>query len=105
MKKHILEYYEYQDIINLMCEFMDFPPSEFRNYHRIIGGGYKDLWHIWVDVFHVENDSYQYESFEDLLEYEDGIIIRYGEWAEPFFRALEHVRDTIGDEITIHYSW
>ena len=38
--------YDWFDIKNELCKIMDIPENAFRDYHKIVGGDYKDFWHV-----------------------------------------------------------
>ena len=58
MKKEFLEYYLWSDIKKEICQRMKIDKKDFRNYHNIVGGEYKDLWYEWIKYFDIPiNDT------------------------------------------------
>lgn len=44
--------YHWNDIKLAMCEVLEINESDFRDYHNVVGGDYKDCWHVIVsDIF------------------------------------------------------
>ena len=106
MRKHIIEYVDWQDLQEEICKEMGIDEKYFRDYHKIVGGDYKDLWHKWMHYFQeVRNDTIvrfdlgeRIESKLDWLKEEDE------EWLTPFVEAVYKVCDD--NEFThIRYSW
>ena len=109
MDKHTLEYYDWFDIQKEICKEMGIEEQYFRDYHKLIGGEYKDLWHEWMKYFQsnvsndtiVENDSQYWESQSSKI----GWVKNDGkEWLEPFVRTIYKIFDD--NKIThIQYTW
>lgn len=106
-----------------ICKEMGIEYNDFRRYHKVVGGEYKDLWHlyIWrVGHPHIINGGYTYfdwseiyddEMKEHLKEYwakdnpmkakEEG-----SEWILDFFDAIERLFVKLDKtEILIYYYW
>jgi hypothetical protein len=107
MKRTIITYYEWLDIQSEICKEMGIGEEYFRDYHKIAGGHYKDLWHIWLHHFDVEvrNDTIVSndlgDSLESKLEY---LIKEEGEWVRPFVQAVYQVWDKYEIEY-VRYFW
>lgn len=109
MKPTEIKYYDWEDIQLEICREMGISPNDFRDYHRVIGGPYKDLWHEWLNYFtdDIQNGSIKPdyismgESIESKLEWvtEDG-----KEWLEPFIRAVYKIWDD-NDIKWVRYFW
>jgi len=107
MKGEIIELYDWLDIQKEICLEMGIEQQYFRDYHKVIGGKYKDLWHEWLEYFDVEvrNDTIVRndlgESIESKLEWikEDG-----KDWLEPFVEAVYKVWDKFNIQY-VRYSW
>lgn len=107
MKSKTIKFFDWFDIQKEICKEMGIEEENFRDYHKVIGGEYKDLWHVWMEYFEsditnghiVSNDLG--ESIESKLEWvkEDG-----KEWLEPFIKAAYKVWDDYGIE-NVQYSW
>ena len=120
MKTREAVYVEYDEIQKRVCEILDIKEEQFRKYHDVIGGPYKDLWHVWL--WYVDDRVHNDSMFPHLLEtrqgYDDYFINsfkeRFNTWtwqdAEPFFSAVKHVEEelatqTKSDTVWIEYSW
>jgi hypothetical protein len=118
--------YDYfRDIQPKLCEYMGINEEHFRSYHKLIGGDYKDFWHIFMDTMDDRfkgNDSYMImfvpeESFEDLDEYYTSQMLkgdRYGfakkwqkhrDWSRPLYDAIAQLHRDYGDELLVYISW
>ena len=51
MKKREISYYNWSDIQTEVCKEMGIDEEYFRDYHKLVGGKYKDLWHEWLKYF------------------------------------------------------
>ena len=113
-KKHTLVYYEWKDVEHAICDSLNIDHSLFRDYHKVIGGDYKDLWHLWLwlESDRVYNDvicKIWICLYEDTDEYfVQKVIKHFGEWA---LDVIEHIFDVLqtlaedNDYIFIHYEW
>lgn len=106
MESKEIKYFEWVDIQNEICKEMNIDKKYFRDYHKIIGGNYKDLWHEWMEYFdEVKKDSIvrrdMCERMESKLRWveEDG-----KEWLYPFVRAVYKVWEDNKIEY-IRYYW
>ena len=105
-----LSYYDWDDIQQFLCNQMGIGIEQFRDYHEVVGGEYKDFWHVWISINYdqVRNDSYETCFFDMLIDAlgEDGEVDEYGDWVAPLKPALEALQKEIGaDEFTVRYSW
>lgn len=101
-----IKYFDWIDIQKEICKEMNLDGKYFRDYHKVIGGEYKDLWHEWMEYFDgVKNDTIVRsdlgECVESKLEWvkEDG-----KDWLEPFVNAVYKVWDDNGIEY-VRYFW
>jgi hypothetical protein len=107
MKNKTIVVFDWSDIKSEICKEMGIKENLFRDYHNVIGGDYKDLWHEWLNYFNSEltNDSIQSvdlgESAECKIEWvkEDG-----KDWLEPFINAVYKVWEDNEIEY-VSYSW
>jgi hypothetical protein len=106
MESNTVTYHNWSDIQRAICEEMGMDESYFRNYHKIDGGEYKDLWIIWLDYFDdVKNDTIVTNDLGEMLEIKVEWLTEEGkEWAVPFVEAVYKVWDKYGIE-NIKYSW
>lgn len=107
MKENIIAYYEWEDIRAEICKEMGIDEKYFRDYHKLVGGEYKDLWHVWIGYFDSEiiNDTIVNSCIHDSLEVKLGYLIEEeGEWVKEFVEAVYRVWDKYKIE-HIKYSW
>lgn len=110
LQKQVIEYYDWNDVEAFLCEKMEIPVDKFGNYHDIVGGKYKDFWHVWLSLVHYDviNDKMSKVWFDMLLDEDnrDEIIKEYGDWVKILFPSIEELQKEINDEsINILYSW
>ncbi len=95
------------DIQKEICKEMNIDHEYFRDYHKLIGGKYKDLWHEWMKYFQsgIQNDvilkNDMDESMESKLNWTKG---DGKDWLEPFILAVYKVWDKYEIEY-VKYSW
>lgn len=106
MKKREISYYNWSDIQTEICKEMGIGEEYFRNYHKLVGGKYKDLWHEWIRYFDDEVNngvivSCEIEEKEDKIEWvkSDG-----KDWLIPFVEAAYRVWDKY-DIKYVKYFW
>lgn len=102
-----LIYYDWDDIEKQLCEYMNIEPKYFRNYHQVVGGEYKDFWHVWIKLVYddVRNDSYISMHIEMFKDRED-MFDRFGNWIQTFLDAINKLFEELNtEEIVIHYCW
>lgn len=107
MKKHTVEYFDWFDIEKEICEEMGIEEQYFRDYHKLIGGEYKDLWHIWLEYFESipNNDTIVFNDLgEEMSSKIEWITIKGDDWAIPFVEVVYRVWDKF-DIGYIKYSW
>jgi hypothetical protein len=107
MRKHTVEYYKWSDIQKEICKEMGIEEDYFRDYHKVVGGDYKDCWHIWLEYFQsdVTNDTIVHNDCGERMDVKLEWIKEEEEgWAEPFVEAVYRVWDKFGIEY-IKYSW
>lgn len=106
MKKNV-EYFEWDDVKRMICEEMGIDEEYFRDYHKLIGGDYKDLWHAWMEYFddNVSNGSIiSVDISEDLESKLEWIENEGDNWLEPFVRAVYSVFEKNSIE-NVRYYW
>ena len=79
----------------------------FRDYHKIVGGEYKDLWHAWLKYFESDisnGDIRQNDVGESMESKLDWVKSDGKDWLEPFVIAVYKVWDD--NEIEwVQYAW
>ena len=103
-----LTYYDFYDVEKYICQELGIEQILFRDYHKVVGGPYKDFWHVWIDIHYGEIQNGAYETLWFDMAYERLIKLkeRYGDWImvlEPVLKKLQ--QETEQEYITIQYWW
>lgn len=115
----IIIVYNWFDIEKEICKEMGIQENQFRKYHEVVGGDYKDLWHVCIDMVIPEqfsNDTIvrfykNDEPFELNPEIDWGwnkYIKKKGDWVIPFIKAQEKVFSELNanhDDFYVEFSW
>lgn len=107
IKEQTLIYHNWSDIQTAICEEMGIDEKYFRDYHEIVGGEYKDLWHIWLHYFESEvtNGNIMSNDLGEMPEYKKEWLKEDDkEWAFPFIDAVYSVWDD-NDIENVKYFW
>ena len=107
MEKHTVEFYDWSDIQKEICKEMGTKEQYFRDYHKVVGGEYKDLWHIWLEYFdsEVTNDTIVRNDCDERMDVKIEWVTEEGdEWAITFVEAVYKVWDKFEIEY-IRYTW
>lgn len=107
MKSKTITYFDWSDIKKEICKEMKIAEIYFRDYHKKIGGDYKDLWHEWMEYFSSEirnGDIHQFDLGECIESKIEWIRQDEKEWLEPFVKAVYKVCDKYNIK-NIKYSW
>ena len=106
MEKTTISYFKWCDIQKSICDEMNIDQKYFRDYHKLVGGDYKDLWHEWIEYFDdVKNDTIVHNDLEESMESKMEWIIEDGkDWLKPFVVAVYNVWDKHEIEY-VKYSW
>lgn len=106
MEKNKIEYYNWKDIKLEICKKMGIDPIYFRDYNKLVGGEYKDLWHEWLIYFDdVKNDTIVRNDLGEAFEYKLEWVKENGkDWLEPFVKAVYEVWNEYEIEY-VKYSW
>lgn len=119
IKVSTLEYVNFNDIEEFICKELGIEQKYFRDYHKatvlengihkVIGGEYKDLWHVWMSLVGSEEncEGYQPVCLEYIMNsyYHKQAVKAHGDWIECLRKPLEKLRDQLGDDIVVYYSW
>ena len=106
IKGETVTVYEWSDIQDEICDVMGIPRDKFRDYHEIVGGDYKDLWHVAVDS--VVPDNMSNGTIVTMWPIDDiKWVIKSGEeWTRPFFEAYNTVMEELDDNgVLVSFSW
>jgi len=117
LKTKTVKYVEWNNFKEEVCKEMKLDPALFRDYHKVIGGDYKDLWHVWLwwnEDKRITNGVISPVTFDSYMEWDDAFWkvdleeAGYGTWAIPFLEAVETVVRKHGDKrgtLYIEYKW
>jgi len=109
IKVSTLEYIHFNDIEEFICKELGIERKYFRDYHEVIGGKYKDLWHVWMSLNYdnVSNGAYVAIWLDMVLDNLDSerMLREYGDWIECLRKPLEKLQEQLGDSIVVYYSW
>lgn len=109
MKPKTIEYYDwFKQVQPELCRLMGIDDEYFRDYHKIVGGDYKDFWHVYLTLFDIKGNDTFYEQFWDGSENNlssDLVESEYGKWALLLIEALDKLHKEYGEELLIWISW
>lgn len=103
--------YDWFDIEKEICLTMGIPDDMFRDYHKIVGGDYKDLWHVAIEsVVPREMKNGTIVSMYSLYDEEEfeATIAGKEKWTEPFFRAYRDVMNKLDPDcngVLVKFYW
>lgn len=106
----LVKVYNWFDIQSEICTLMGIAEEYFRDYHKVVGGGYKDLWHVALDS--IFPDTLRNDTIVTLYRIEESyveiLIAKHGEWTRAFFVAYNEVMDSLDQYINgieVRFSW
>jgi hypothetical protein len=101
-----IKYFEWIDIRKEICKEMNISEIFFRDYQKVVGGEYKDLWREWIIYFdEVIKDSIRRNDLGECLESKLEWVKKDGkEWLYPFVEAVYKVWEDNGIEY-VGYFW
>lgn len=123
MKTKTVEYVEWKDLQQEICDEMGIKMEQFRNYHEVVGGEYKDLWHLWLwyindrlfndsIIPHYEDEIYDDDArnwLKDRWETEHKVRAKTEgvDWIIPFFDAVDRIFAKHASDYKLHirYYW
>jgi hypothetical protein len=110
LKSKTLEYYEWSDIENYLSDQLGIEQRYFRDYHKIVGGRYKDFWHVWLNIVdeNVHNGCYSpvFINIEEDEYLKNELIEKYGEWSLKLLDAINSLHNQLEEDmIVILYEW
>lgn len=102
--------YNWFDIQNEICRTMGIERDKFRDYHKVIGGDYLDLWHVALAT--VVPDNMSRDTIVTMFDLDDESIEYFvkarGEWTRSFFNAYHSVIQKLDPEdngIYVKFIW
>lgn len=107
MKNKTIKFFDWSDIQTEICKEMGIDEENFRDYHKVIGGEYKDLWHAWLTYFESEitNGDIKHTVMGEITDCKIEWVKSDGkDWLEPFVLAAYKVWDDNNIEY-VQYSW
>lgn len=103
LQEKTLKYYDWDDIELHLCEKLGIYPNQFRDYHEVVGGEFKDWWLVWLTLVHdnVSNDSVRHVYISEYAW--EQAVNEHGDWVltiRPFVDGI------LGEDgIYVFYSW
>lgn len=106
----IVKVYNWFDIEKELCTIMGIPEDMFRDYHKIVGGHYKDFWHVCLE--HIVPESMQngttvtlWSVDEQWLDFEEE-----DQWKLVVIRAWNKLYETIDETgtdsgVQVSFCW
>lgn len=102
--------YNWFDIKDEICSKMQIDENYFGNYHTLVGGDYKNLWHVALDSVvpdNMNNDTIvtMYSIDTKSIEY---FVNKHGEWTREFFKAYHDVMQELDPDdngVKVLFSW
>ena len=112
--------YDWDDIEKEICKVMGIAEEYFRDYHKVVGGEYKDLWHVALDLIipdNLSNDTIVYLrpfDYKLIIDYSEGSVLmnyvkEHGERVIPFIEAYQKVilelNGNSDNGVVVEFSW
>lgn len=103
-----IDLYDWDDIQTAMCEIIGIDKDMFRDYHKVVGGEYKDFWHVCLEQFIPDNMSN--DSIEMMWRHDDPDCFTGDDaWKNLVLNAWNTVYDSIASNtdagIYVSFSW
>lgn len=106
LEKNTLEFYYFSDIQKFICDELKIKEEYFRDYHKVVGGKYKDFWYVWCTLVRdrVPMNCCIQVNFEFELLDMDFAIEEYGEWIKCLIPVFEKLEKEIGEDFYVYYD-
>ena len=107
MEFETIKVYKWRDIEIQICKEMGIEHKYFRDYHKVIGGDYKDLWHAWMNYFQSEFVNGCIVPFDlgERIEFKLKWVKDDGkQWLSDFVKSVYKIFEETDIEY-IEYSW
>jgi hypothetical protein len=100
--------YDWFAIQEELSNIMGIPDDKFREYHKIVGGEYKDFWHVCLDS--IIPDAMHNDSIVTMYYYDDETRFEgEDEWKNKVLQAWNKFYKSIDDSkyagIYVQFSW
>lgn len=111
--------YDWFDIQREICKEMGIEENQFRRYHHVVGGDYKDLWHVSIrmiipnqfgndTIVKIYKDKQPFVLNPDIDWGWNKYIKEEGDWVIPFIKAYEKVFSELNgdsEEVYVEFAW
>ena len=105
IKKQVLEYFDWDDVERFICDELNIVPAQFCVYHEVVGGDYKDLWHVWSKI-HFDGliiGRYTELHLGDIDYLMKRIVKEFGDWVNCLRPILIKLRADLGESAMMIY--
>ena len=108
IKPETIELWDWSNIQAELCARMSISEEHFRAYHKIVGGEYKDFWHVCLD--YVIPDSMRNDVIVSMFrsDYELTDLSEENSWKFLVVDAWNSFYDEVSpndDGIYVRFSW
>lgn len=108
IKGETVTVYNWFDIEVELCRRMGIEPDQFRDYHTVVGGDYRDLWHVALESVVPDNMTNGTIMTMYPLDDIEWCVEKAGDWTRPFFEAYNALLDELDPDfhgIEVRFSW
>ena len=100
--------YDWFEIQDELCRIMEIPADKFRDYHDVVGGDYKDFWHVCLETIVPDNMSNDvvitmYHCDEEWFDGDDAWKNKVLQAWNVFYNSVDTGRTDSG--IYVDFSW
>lgn len=102
--------YDWFEIQDELCRNMEIPEDKFRDYHLVVGGDYKDFWHVCLNNIvpdNMTNDTivtmYRCNVEHNKFEGEDSWKNKVLEAWNVFYNSVD--TDQTDSGIYVEFTW
>lgn len=103
--------YDWNDIEDELCVLMGIDKELFRDYHKIVGGKYKDFWHVALESiipdYMTNGSTVTLWRFEEDW-FDDEKYTGENEWKQVMLKAWNQICERIdpnNNGIKVNFSW
>lgn len=98
IKPEKMDVYNWNDIVKELCHIMNIPEDKFRDYHEIVGGQYKDFWHVCLE--NIIPESMSNRTIVTMYAWEGDEFTGEEEWKNVVLNAWNQFYDEADEEKT-----